>query len=260
MWALLVAWIVMRIVSATKALAEDRPETPIDRDAEFLPPSDLEPALVATVVGDTGPGERSAVAATLLALAYRGVIQIDGVTSDRFRLTIPPGASGKTTYEEAVLEELRPQGMLTSTATLHGPPLWGESGPAIAGRLAAVAHDEAKRARLLRVTLTAAVLIPASLAMGIVALIASGGSSWLAWIVTIVGPVLAVVATVLTGTNLTAKGRAERDLWLEYGQWLRTNSQLRGVGAPGVVTWGEPLVYAAAVGAAPKVAKALDPG
>ncbi len=257
MWVLLLAWIVYRIAAARRTLAEDRPDTAVDRDAAFSPPSDLEPALVAVVVGDAGPGERSAVAATLLGLAHRGVIRIDGIDSERYTLTIPPGARGATTFEEAALSELRPQGMVTATATLTGPPLWGGSGRSIGRTLTRVAVKEAKSARLLRVTLTAWVLIPASLAMGIVALIASAGSSWLAWVVTFVGPVLALVATVLTGTNLTARGRAERERWLEYGDWLRTNSQLHTVGAPGVATWGEPLVYAAVLGAAPKAADAL---
>jgi hypothetical protein len=257
MWLLLVAWIAKRIVSAARVLAEDRPDAPIDRHASFSPPSDLEPALVATVVGDTGPGHRSAVAATLLALAHRGVIRIDGIDSERYTLTIPSGAKGATPFEEAVLDELRPQGKLTATATLTGPPLWGEGGAQISRGLTKVAVHEAKAARLIRVTLAASVLVPASLAMGIVALIASSGSSWIAWAVTFGGPVLALVATVLTGSSLTAKGRDERERWLEYGQWLRTNSQLEHVGAPGVATWGEPLVYAAVLGAAPAAATAL---
>ncbi len=257
MWALLVFWIIRRMVSAQRALAADRPDAPIVRDAAFSPPSRLEPALVGVVVGDAGPGERSAVAATLLDLAHRGVIEIEGVTSKRFKLTIPAGAHGATPFEEAALAELRPQGQVTATATLTGPPLWGSDAPAIGRRLTSVAVKEAKQARLLRVTLTAWVLIPASLAMGIVALIASSGSSWLAWSITLLGPVLAIVVTLVTGTNLTAKGRAERDQWLDYGDWLRTNSQLRGVGAPGVVTWGESLVYATVLGAAPKAADAL---
>jgi Predicted membrane protein (DUF2207) len=260
MWVLLVAWIAVRVVSAARALAEDRPDHPMDRDAAFSPPSDLEPALVAVVVGDSGPGDRSAVAATLLMLAQRGVVRIDGIDSERYTLTIPAGARGATAFEEAVLEELRPQGKLTATATLTGPPLWGDSGASISRRFTGTAVKEAKQARLVRVTLTAWVLMPASLAMGIVALIASGGTSLLAWVVTFVGPLLALVATVLTGVNLTAKGRAERDHWLDYGEWLRTNSQLDVVGAPGVATWGEPLAYAAVLGAAPKAAKALGLG
>ena len=259
MWILLVVWIVLRFVAAQRALAAVQPGPPIDRDATFSPPSNLEPALVATVVGDDGPGDRSAVAATLLALAHRGAISIEGTNSQRYRLTIPSDTHGATPFEEAVLGELRPQGQVSATATLTGPPLWGDDRTSIARRLERVAMSESLAAGLLRVTLTAWVLIPASVAMGVVALIASGGSSWLAWLVTFAGPVLAVVATVLTGTSLTAKGRAERDQWLQYADWLRNNSQLKRVGAPGVATWGEPLVYAAAVGAAPTAAKALGP-
>lgn len=257
MWVALAVWIISRMAAAARALAADRPDTPIDRDATFSPPSDLEPALVAMVVGDSGPGERSAVGATLLSLAHRGVIKIDGIDSTRYTLRIPAGARGTTPFEEAVLAELRPQGKLTATATLTGPPLWGDGGPAVKRRLSRIAFREARRQGLLRVILTSWVLIPASAAMGVLALIASGGSSWLAWTVTFLGPVLALAATVLTGTNLTAKGRAERELWLRYGDWLRANSQLHTVGAPGIATWGEPLVYATVLGAAPTAAKAL---
>ena len=260
MWLGLVAWIVMRLLVARRALAADRPDGPVDRHAAFSPPSPLEPGLIGVVVGDAGSGRRSAVAATLLSLAQRGVLDIDGIDSERYALTIPSGAKGATAFEEAVLGELRPQGQVSSTATLTGPPLWGPAGPAAARRLDRLAVKEAKRTRLIRVTLTAAVLIPASLAMGIVALIASGGSSWLAWGLTLVGPVVALAATALTGTSLTAKGAIERDRWIEYGEWLRANSQLGDVGAPGVATWGEPLVYATVLGAAPKAAEALAPG
>jgi len=76
----------------------------------------------------------------------------------------------------------------------------------------------------------------------------------------LVGPLVAVAATVLTGTSLTAKGRAERERWLAYGSWLRTNSQLHDVGAPGIATWGEPLVYATVLGAAPTAAGSLGTG
>ena len=260
MWLALVVWIAWRLLAAKRALAADAPDEPIVRDAAFSPPSRLEPALVATVVGDTGPGERSAVAATLLSLHHRNVISIAGIDSERFTLTIPPGARGSTPFDEAVLAELRPQGRVDSTATLTGPPLWGPSGAAAGRRLARLAFKEAKQQRLLRVTLTAWVLIPASIAMGVVALIASGGSSWLAWLVTFAGPVVAWLAMVLTGTSLTAKGRAEREMWLDYADWLRTNSQLHTVGAPGVATWGEPLIYATVLGAAPKAAAALGTG
>ena len=260
LWIALVIWIALRIVAAKRALDVDQPDAPAAQDAAFSPPSSLEPALVGVVVGDAGRGERSIVSATLLALAHRGVIRIDGVDSERYTLTVPPGARGSTTFEEAVLAELRPQGQLTSTATFSGPPLWGKEAPAVARRLRKVVLREAHRKRLLRVTLAATVLVPASLAMGIIALIGSGGTSVLAWLVTFVGPIVAVLASLLTGTNLTAKGRTERERWLAYGSWLRANTQLHDVGAPGIATWGEPLVYATVLGAAPKAADALGVG
>ena len=257
MWLLLVGWIVSRMVSAARMLAEDPPDAPTERDASFSPPSDLEPALVGIVVGDSGPGERSAVAATLLALAQRNVIHIDGIDSERYTLTVPAGVRGATKFEEATLAELRPQGQLTATTTMTGPPLWGPNTASVSRRLSAVASREAKRAGLVRVTLTAWVLIPASSAMGVVALIATGGSSWLAWTVTFAGPLVALAATVLTGTDLTDKGCAARKRWQEYGDWLRQDAQLAHVGAPGIATWGEPLVYATVLGAAPHAAKGL---
>lgn len=259
MWLALAGWILWRMVATARVLASDRPDDPGDRDAEFSPPSKLAPALVGVVVGDAGRGDRSAVASTLLALAHRGVIEIDGIDSERYRLTIPVGAKGGTKFEEAVLTELRPQGQLSSTATLTGPPLWGTGSAAFARQFDRLATATAREERLLRVTLTAWVLVPASVAMGIVALIASGGSSWLAWLITFAGPVVALAATLLTGVSLTAKGRAEREQWLQYGAWLRENSQLAQVGAPGIATWGQPLVYAAVLGAAPKAAAALGP-
>jgi hypothetical protein len=156
-----------------------------------------------------------------------------------------------------VLAELRPLGRANASATLSGPPLWGERGTQVRRRLARVAADDACTRGLVRVTLSAWILIPASLAMGIVALVASGGSSWLAWLITFAGPVVALLATLLTGVSLTGHGRAEREQWLEYAAWLRSEADLDRVGAPGIVTWGEPLVYATVLGAAPTAAAAL---
>ena len=259
MWLLTVAWVVRRLLAAQRVLNAERPDTPPARDAVFSPPSDLEPAVVSVLVGGAGPGDRSAVAAVLLGLAERGAIHIDGTDSRRYTLTIPAGVRGDV-FEEVVLSELRPQGQKTSTATLTGPPLWGAGGASVERRLARVAGSAAREARLIRVTLTAWVLVPASFAMGLVAVVGSSGSSRLAVTMMLVGPLVAVAATVLTGTSLTAKGRAERERWLAYGSWLRTNSQLHDVGAPGIATWGEPLVYATVLGAAPTAAGSLGTG
>ena len=211
------------------------------------------------MVGGEGPGDRSVVAGTLLELARRGVITIDGIDSERFVLEIPPGARGRTTFEEAVLATLRPQGQLGASATLSGPPLWGPDGAVVARRLARVLTREGMKAGLIRRTLSILILVPVSVAMGVVAVVGSDGLSGLGLFAAVVGPILAVVAALLTGMSLTGRGHRERVQWERYADWLRSNSQLRRVGAPGVATWGDVLPHAAALGAAPIAAKALSP-
>jgi uncharacterized protein (TIGR04222 family) len=261
LFAGLMAWIAFRLAAAVRQrrddLAADANERP--DDAASAPPGDLEPALAGLVVGSAGPGERSLVAGALLSLAHRGVISIEGVDSQRFVLTVPAGARGATPFEEAVLSSLRPQGQITATASFTGPPLWGPDGNKVSRRLRRVATFSALRQRLVRVTLSAIVLLPVTLAMGIVALVGSGGLSTLGWFAVVVGPLLAIAAVVLTGVSLTGRGRRERQRWRAYADWLRANSQLADVGAPGVAIWGEVLPYAAVLGAAPTAAKALSP-
>jgi hypothetical protein len=187
------------------------------------------------------------------------VISIEGVDSQRFVLTVPAGARGQTPFEEAVVSALRPQGQTTATATFTGPPLWGPDGAKVSRRLRRIATFSALRQRLVHVTLSGIVLLPVAIAMGIIALIGSGGLSALGWFAVIGGPLLAIAAVVLTGVSLTRRGQQERRRWLAYGDWLRSNSQLADVGAPGVAVWGDVLPYAAVLGAAPTAAKALSP-
>jgi hypothetical protein len=181
------------------------------------------------------------------------------VDSERFTLTVPAGATGATPFEEAVLGALRPQGQRNASATLSGPPLWGDDAGALVRRLRALLVREGRRHHLVRVTLSALVLVPAALAMGVVALVGSEGASVLAWVAAVRGPVVALVAAGLTGVSLTRAGRRQRDAWLAYGSWLRRHSELEDVGAPGVAIWGPILAYAAVLGAAPVAARALSP-
>ena len=195
----------------------------------------------------------------LLALAARRVVRIAGLDSERFTLTVPAGAKGDTAFEEAVLDALRPQGQVSASATLTGPPLWADDAGPLGRRLRGLLLREGRRRDLVRVTLSVLVLVPASLVMGVVALIGSEGSSVLAWIVALGGPVLAGLAAVLTGVSLTRAGRGERRAWRAYVRWLRTNAELADVGAPGVAVWGDVLAYAVVLGAAPEAARALSP-
>jgi uncharacterized protein (TIGR04222 family) len=261
LFALLMAWIVFRMVGAARARRASRREAgDVDPSRDpSSPPSNLEPALAGIVVGAAGTGDRSLVAGALLSLAHRGVIHIEGVDSQRFQLVVPAGAQGATPFEEAVLAALRPQGQLTGSATLTGPPLWGPDGTDVSRRLRRIAVKSALSQRLLRLTLSAIVLLPVTIAMGVVALVGSDGLSPLGWTATLAGPPLAIVAAALTGTSLTGRGRAERKRWVAYGEWLRDNANLAEVGAPAVAIWGEVLPYAAVLGAAPVAARALSP-
>lgn len=261
MFLAILVWIGSRFRAVRREAAaahDDRP-VPVGAEGAFSKPDPLEPALVSLVMGAGGPGERSAVAGTILELARRGVVGIEGIDSERFTLHVPAGARGSTTFEEAVLARLRPQGQVTASAVLTGPPLWGPDGDAIARQLSRVLVREGFRRHLVRLQLSALVLVPASIALGVVALVASGGLSAIGWFAVFAGPVLAVAAAVLGGTRLTGAGVEARRRWTEYGRWLRSNTQLQRVGAPGVAMWGEVLPHAAAIGAAPVAARALSP-
>ena len=259
MWALLVVWIIRRIVSA-QPRARRRPARGADRSR--CAPSRRRAASSrpwsASSSATAGPGERSAVAATLLALAHRGRDRDRRrSTSERYTLTIPAGAHGTTPFEEATLAELRPQGQVTATATLTGPPLWGsrrqrrslgdstriavkrgQAGRAGAGDVDGVGADPGivgdghRRADRVGRQLVARVAGH---------LRRDRCSPW--WHRADGNePHRRRDAPSATNGSSTATGCA------------RTRSFAR-VGAPGVATWGEPLVYATVLGAAPTAAQ-----
>lgn len=254
-------WMLRRLTTAWRSQRDelDAVLAAPPADAPHEPPSQLEPAIAALMVGETRRDDRCPVAGTILAMARDGTIRIDGIDSQRFTLRLPAGTRGRTPTEEAVLTELRPQGNVDATATLTGPPLWGTDNKAAYVRILRVAVKSAQGAGLMRLTLSALVLVPLALAIGLVALIGSAGQSTLAWVVVFAGPVLAVAASILTGYSRTRAGRAEQERWSDYARWLRTNLELAEVGAPGIAIWGPVLPEAAAIGAAPVASQALSP-
>ena len=78
------------------------------------------------LVGGSGGGDRSVVAGTLLGLAARREIRIDGIDSERFALRIPSSTVGGDDFERLLLTALRPQGQAAAEVTLTGPPLWSD--------------------------------------------------------------------------------------------------------------------------------------
>ena len=83
----------------------------------------------------------------------------------------------------------------------------------------------------------------------------------------VVGPILAVVASVAAGVTLTRKGLHERDQWARYADWLRTDPSMSrrldhtdaSAVEESISALGVTLPYAAALGVAPALATALSP-
>jgi hypothetical protein len=221
-------------------------------------PDHLEPALAGLVVGDTRSGKQSVVAATLLDLARRDVIEISGDDSRRFSISVPAEARGDTKFEDAVLTSLRPLTNPKGPAEINGPPMWSGKQAAVVNKtLQSVLFAEARRAGLLRVRVSFALSVSIAFAMGVIAIIAGVGPGWA---LVFVGPILALLTSAAIGQGLSAKGRFARDQWSAYGTWLRTsNPQLARAGVHEVKSLGDKLVYAAALGGAPVAAESLSP-
>lgn len=221
-------------------------------------PDDLEPALAGLVVGDTRSGKQSVVAATLLELARRNVIEISGEDSRRFTIWVPSEARGGTAFETAVLKALRPATSPNGPAEIHGPPVWNDRQAVVVDKtLRMVLYAEARQAGLLRVRVPFVLSVGIAIAMGVIAIIAGVG---LGWTLVFVGPILALLMSAAIGPGLSAKGRLARDQWAAYGEWLRaSNPQLAHAHAYDLRTLGDKLVDAAALGGAPVAAKSLSP-
>jgi Predicted membrane protein (DUF2207) C-terminal domain len=253
----LATWVFIRLRWANTIERRERSGDPATRQLAL--PDDLEPALAGAVVGERGPGSRSVVAATMLELARRNVISLDGTDLRRIVVEVPQGATGATKFEQAVLAELRQSDDPLAAVTRTGPPVWNDHGPAAARRLQLALVREARRQRLMRATLPPVVLVVASLAMGLIAIIGNDDGTVLGWIIVFLGPILGVVATVLGGITLTRRGLVEREAWEGYADWLRTQTDLREANQSDIPTFGAQLSYAAALGAAPEIATALSP-
>jgi hypothetical protein len=249
--------------AARSVAARSTVETP--RPSGSGVPGDLAPGLVGLVVDDTG-SDRSAVAATILELARRGVISIAGTDNRRFAITIPPGAAGANPFEQAVLTQMRPNGTEPSPpreSIVTGPPVWHQRAPVARAALVRALLREGRRAKLIRPNRALFATAALVLAMGchavFIADIDDAGLTLLGWLAIVIGPFAALAVVRRGGIVLTARGRQERDRWTPYAVWLQSDPDLHDANAPDVAILGETLVYGAALGAAPATARALSP-
>jgi hypothetical protein len=248
-------WNVLRSagrVVGTKARGLGQRNTP--------PDGGLPPALVGVATGAAGRGERSLVAATILELTTKGAISLDGITSEDFVMRVGPEPPGVTNAQRVVGRALRAEAGVPLHATeaeLRGPPLWSDRKPKALRPYRRAILGEARRAGLVSTVFSGMSLFAMTIVCGVLGAMATQ-SPWGVILATI-GPWVALVAVALNGTSLTKKGRLVRSQGEEYARYLRENTELGEVGAPGVVLWGDTLAYAAVLGAAPKAAKALSP-
>ncbi len=240
--------------------AADLAGVPGDR-GPAISPGNLEAALAGLVVGDRGSGRASVIAATILELARREILTISGSDERRFTLTVPAGATGETTFENAVIAQLRPLGTAPDApveTVLTGPPLWHTRAPAVTRSLEKALIREGLKQRLVHLNRPLALAAPVSIAMGVVALIGVDGVTIHAWIAIIIGPLLAALALKRSGVSLTAAGKRHRDEWSAYAAVLHRDPELANAAPMSIHELGKPLVYAAALGAAPVAAEALS--
>lgn len=260
----IVAWIAVRSLWTAGARAAHKAAAPLGEVPDFadvrsVRPTNLEPALAGAVVGDAVKGDRSVVAATIVELARRNVVQFEGNDSRRFTLIVPADATGDTLFEQAVIDSLRLGDDPPVRVERTSPHLWGERADEATKTLRKALVKAALREKLLRVNVPALLLIPLTVAMGVIAITGTTGGVKFAWFVTVVGPFLAFATVASSVLVLSSAGRTEQAHWVEYAKWLHTNEHLAHAEPWSVANYGPTLAYAAALGAAPKVVRCLSP-
>lgn len=259
----LAALVLVFVVVSTQRtrLAERRRRAHLDDEVPGVlteAPGEEAPAVVALLVAQGQRVGREAVAGTVLALVGRGVLRLDGITSQEFVLHLPPHRPPVSAAEAVVLDAL-PAADGPALGELRGPPLWPREHydlwPPFRRAVVAEARESGLVERAYKGSLFATY---ASVFFG---------CSWPLWIdesrwfllpiVTIAGFILAI--PVLSHVTLTDKGVQRRARWLAFRSHLQGNEQLRDAGAPGIALWGSDLTYGVALGVAPVATRALSP-
>jgi hypothetical protein len=223
------------------------------------PPDELPPALVDLVDADGKRVEAEAVAGTLLDLAHRRVLCVDGYADGRFVLRLPaPSAvpAGLAASERTLVEGLRathPDGEVA------GPPTWAAGKPSWWGAYRREVLKEGRDAGVIQRRFKVVLFGP--FVAGIVAATWPWWAGDRVWLV----PTLCVALGLVTiiplkgGFSTTHRGFSAACRWRGFARYVRDHGELRDLGPAAVQVWGPYLAYSAVLGEAPAAAKALTP-
>ncbi|OWY63665.1 hypothetical protein B7486_51795, partial [cyanobacterium TDX16] len=223
------------------------------------PPDELSPALVDLVDADGKRVEAEAVAGTLLDLAHRRVLGIDGYADGRFVLRLPATSAvpaGLTASERTLVEGLRathPDGEVA------GPPTWPSGKPSWWGAYRREVLKEGRDAGVIQRRLK--VLYFGPFVAGIVAATWPWWAGDRIWLV----PTLCIALGLVTiiplkgGFSTTHRGFTAACRWRGFARYVRDHGELRDLGPAAVQVWGPYLAYSAVLGEAPAAAEALAP-
>jgi hypothetical protein len=221
------------------------------------PPDDLSPALVDLVDADAKRVEGEAVAGTLLDLARRRVLAIDGYADGRFVLTVPPSdPAGLTASEATLLGGLR---ATHPSGEVAGPPTWPGGKPSWWGAYRREVLKEGRDAGLIQRRIK--VLYFGPFVAGVVAATWPWWAGDKVWLV----PTLCIALGLVTiiplkgGFSTTTRGFTAACRWRGFARYVRDHGELADLGPAAVQVWGPYLAYSVVLGEAPTAARALAP-
>ncbi len=219
------------------------------------PPSDHDPAIVATLIGDGAPGRR-AIAGTVLALAARREITINEF-GEKVVIQARKGAEAKNEGEKLVLDGLREQAQ--ADGDIVGPPIWKERVPWW-GAFRKDARSRAGSAGLAetRIPLIGLMLVLIFTATGVSLLFFERMPVFIGSILLANG--LPHLIARGSGYRLTREGQQLAKAWQAFGRHLHRHHSFREAGPAGVAVWGPNLVYGAVLGVAERAARPITPG
>jgi len=222
------------------------------------PPDDLDPALVALVHGEGKHLDRDAVAGTVLDLAHRRMVAIDGLVAGRYRVRVRNRAEPAHSTDAVTLDALR-----SLPGDMVAPPLWPERRWRPWRRYRRSVYRRGTDAHLIERRLKSIFVGPCATGLAVGTWPYWGvGRFWLVPIVavgTAVGFGLLMFVPLGTRYRLTNKGVLAMAQWRAFATWMRAHGDFRDLSAPAVAIWGPYLAQGAVLGVARRVATELAP-